>query len=93
MPLPTLRAVYALGITHVQRLEHPLQSVVGCGDGNQVNVISHQTISEYFNLEFLAILLEPGQIRLTVFVRKENVLASITALRDVVWNTGKNDSG
>jgi hypothetical protein len=77
----------------MQRLEHPPQSVVGCGDSNQMNVVSHQAIGEYFNLEFLAIFMEPGQIRLTVFVHEENIFASVTALRDVVWHTGKYGSG
>ena len=93
MPRPTPRTVNALGISHMQWLEHPLQSVVGCGDSNQVNVVSHQAIGEYFNPEFLAIRLEPGQIRLAVIIHKENVFASVTALRDVVWNTGKYCSG
>ena len=77
----------------MQRLECPVQPVVSCRDGNQVDMVGHKAIGEYFNLKFLAIFMEPSEIRLTIVVRKENVFASITALRDVVWNTSKYRSG
>lgn len=93
MPLPTLRTVNALGITHVQRLEHLVQSIAGCGDSNQVNMVGHEAIGEYFNLEFLAIFMEPAQIRLTVFIHEENIFSPVAALCNVVWNTGKYGSG
>lgn len=93
VPLPTPRTVNPLGVTHMQRLEYPVQSVIGCRNGNQVNMVGHEAIGEYFNLKFLAIFMEPSEIRLTIFVRKENIFASITALRDVVWNTSKYRSG
>lgn len=93
MSLPAPRTIDALGVAHVQWLEHPLQAIVVCGDGNQMNVVAHEAIGQYFNLELLAVLPQPGQICLPVFRSKKNVFTPIATLRDVVGDTGKNCSG
>jgi len=89
MPLPASFPVDPLGVAHVQRLEHLLQTIVGCRDGNQVNVIGHNAISKDFNLTFIAVLPEPRQINFTILICKKNVFAPITTLGHVMWKAGK----
>jgi hypothetical protein len=54
---------------------------------------THEAIGEYFNIKCFAVFPEPGQVRLTILVDEENILAPVTSLRDVMRNTGKYRSG
>jgi hypothetical protein len=58
-----------------------------------MNMIGHEAIGEYFNTEFLAVFLEPRQIRLTIFIREKDVFAPVTTLGDVVGHAGKYGPG
>ena len=58
-----------------------------------MDVVGHEAIGQDFNPEFLAVFLEPRQIRCTIFVREKDVFAAVSALRDVVGNTSKYGSG
>lgn len=58
-----------------------------------MDMIGRAAISEYFNAEFLAVFLEPGQIRLTILFREKDVFAPVPTLGDVVWHTGKYRPG
>lgn len=89
MPFPAPCTVDALGVAHMLRFQHTLQSVIGGWNGNQMDVIGHQAIGEYFNTEFLAVFLEPGQLRLTILICEKDVFSPIATLGDVVGNTGK----
>lgn len=40
---------------------------------DQMYVVGHEAIGQYFNFIFLAIFPQPGQIGFTVFIHKENV--------------------
>ena len=73
--------VHSLGVTHVQRLEHALQTIVGGRDGNQMNVVAHQAISQHLNLMLVCIFLEPRKIREAVIIAKKDRLAPIAPLR------------
>ena len=78
-----------LGVAHVQGLQHLLQTIVGCRNGNKVDVIGHKAISKNFNLMLIAVLPEPRKINFTILICKKNVFAPITSLGHVMWNTGK----
>ncbi len=92
VPFLIMRPIDALSIAHVKRLEHPLQSIVGCRNGNQVNMIGHEAIRKHFNLAFIAIFLEPQQICFAIFVGEKDVIAPISPLRYVMGYSGKNCS-
>jgi hypothetical protein len=47
-------------------------------------MIGHEAIGEYFNTEFLAVFLEPGQIRVTILVCEKDVFAPVATLGNVV---------
>lgn len=58
VPFPPPCVVDALGVTHVQRLEHSLQTVVAGWNCNEVDMVCHEAVSEYFDLVLLAVVLE-----------------------------------
>lgn len=74
MAFPASRRVNALGVAHVQRLQRPMQTIAGCRNSNQVNVIGHQAICEHFNMMFVAVLSEPRQICFAIFVGEKKYL-------------------
>ena len=86
-------AVEALGVAHVQWLQGALQAVIGCGYGDQVDMIGHQAIGQYFNLVLFGVVFQPRQIHQAIIIVKEHRLASIATLGDVVRKTCKYGSG
>ena len=93
MPFPAARPIDALGVAHMQGFQHTLQPVVSCRDDNQVYVVGHEAVCEHFNLVFVAVLSEPQQVSLAIFVREKDVFAPIAALGHVMWNICKYGSG
>jgi hypothetical protein len=77
----------------MQRFQNTLQSVIGGRDGNQMDMVGHEATGEYFNTEFLAVFLEPRQIRLTIHIREKDVFPPVATLGDVVRHTGKYGPG
>ena len=93
VPFPPIRLVNALCITHMKRLEHFLQTVVAAGNCNEVDVVGHEAVGEYFDLVFLAVFQQPRQVGRAIVVSEEDVFSTIPALRDVVWHSRKYRSG
>ena len=56
---PATRTIDSLGIAHVQRLEHPMQSINGGRNNHQMNMIGHQAIGEHIDTMLVSILPEP----------------------------------
>ena len=93
MSFPIALPVKTLCITHVQWLKRLLQAIIGGGHGNQVNMVGHQTIGQYFNLMLVGVFLQPRQINEAILVTEENRLAPIATLSYVVGKPGKHGSG
>ena len=62
MAFPATRTIDSLGIAHVQRLEHPMQSINGGRNNHQMNMIGHQAIGEHIDTMLVSILPEPFEI-------------------------------
>jgi len=58
-----------------------------------MDMIGHEAIGEYFNTEFLAVFLEPGQIRLTILICEKDVFAPVPTLGNVVRHASKYGPG
>jgi hypothetical protein len=56
-------------------------------------MVAHQAIGQYFNLVFLAILLQSVQIDRSILVSFKNIFPTIASLGDMVRNTCKYGSG
>ena len=69
-----------------------IQSVSRLRNGDQMNVIGHQTICP--DLDFLgaAPLGHQLEVTLVIFVTKESPLSTVSPLGDVVWYTRYNNS-
>ena len=93
MPFPASRTIDALGVAHMQGFQHALQPIIGGRDNNQVYVVGHEAVCEHFNLVFVAVLSEPHQISLAIFVREKDDFAPIAALGYVMWKICKYGSG
>ena len=79
--------------SHMQGLEHLLQSFLRRGNRNKVHMVGHQTVSENFHAVIFRVRLQPVQINLPVVIGKKHVLAAVAALRDMVRHVCKNISG
>ena len=58
-----------------------------------MNVVGHEAIGKYFNLECLTVVPEPDQICLSILDGEEYVFAPVATLRDVMGYTSKYCSG
>jgi hypothetical protein len=58
-----------------------------------VDVVGHQAIGQNLNLIFAGVLTQPIQIGVTIFIGKEHRVATVTALRDVMWDLGEYGAG
>ena len=62
-----------------------IQSVSRSGNGDQMNVIGHQTICPDLDLVGAARLGHQLEVTLVIFVTKESPLSTVSPLNDVVW--------
>jgi hypothetical protein len=82
---PTVKAdvqpagIVALGVAHGER-----ERVGARRDGNQVDVVRHQAVTEDAQLAISGVSGQQGQVGLAVFVVKEEIAAEVAALGDVV---------
>jgi hypothetical protein len=54
-----------------------------------MDVIDHQAIGQNLNLIFTGVLAQPIQIGVTIFIGEEHRVATVAALRDVMWDPGE----
>jgi hypothetical protein len=90
MPGPTLALVDSGGVAAVS-LTDSLPEALDCGGHkNQMNVVGHEAISPDFNAGNMAHFPEQGSVEHEVLVPEKSRLPSVPALRNVMWNTGRN---
>ena len=53
-------------------------------NGDEMNMVTHQTISQHSNLMLLAIVFEPRKILIAVIICEKHIFTTITTLRNVV---------
>ena len=70
-----------------------MQTLRSRGNEHQVNVIRHQTIGDNAHSLMARRRLKKGQVRVFVPDFKENALAVVTPLSDVVRNSRKHNAG
>ena len=87
MPVPPAFSIKSLGIAHVQGFEYGLQSFFCAWYSDEMDMVGHQAIGEYFQPVLLAIFLEPVEIGLSVFISIKNIFATIATLGNVVGHT------
>ena len=80
--------VDVLGITQVYRLQRSGQRNRAAGNNYQVKMITHQAIRQNLQTVLIGILLQELQITSPVVVGEEYILTTITALRNMMWNSG-----
>lgn len=81
-------AVDALRLAHVQRFKRPFQTALGPRHCDQMDVIGHQAKGQNLNVIFAAVLTQPIQIGMTIFIAKEHQVATLAALHNVTWELG-----
>jgi hypothetical protein len=86
-------AVEALGVVGLGALERQSQGVGVLGYDNQVNMVGHQTVTQHAQAIALLVLGQSGQVETPVIVDKENVLAIVASLRDVVRDARRHHAG
>ena len=76
----------------MQGSEYGMQAVFGAWYRDKMNMVSHQAIGENLHTVFFTILFQPGEIGPSILIRKEDILATVTALREVMGDPGENGS-
>ena len=79
-------------MAHVQGFEGALEAVFLRRDRHQMNVVIHQAIGENVDPVLAAIRRQPAQVADAIVVGEEHRLAAISALGDVMGNTGNRVS-
>jgi hypothetical protein len=82
-----------LGIAQVHRFQRSSQRGGAAGNDHQVNVVAHQAIRQNLQTMLVGIVLQEFQITPPVIIGEEYVLPPITALRNMMRNTGQYRSG
>ncbi len=57
-----------------------------------MNMVAHQAIGENLHTVFFTILLQPDEIGPSALIRKEGILTTVPALREVMGEPGKDRS-
>jgi hypothetical protein len=57
-----------------------------------VDVIGHEAIGQNFNSVLSGLQPEPGEIGSPIHISKEHLTAPVSALDNVVWNSGADES-
>jgi hypothetical protein len=68
------------------------KGIVTTWNGDDVDMVCHQAPSENAELVTLRLNMQKLKIERTILVGKEHILPVVTALGNVVWRSGKNES-
>lgn len=96
MPRPTLQSVQMEGVGSIGLPDRPGQPLFIGRDGQDMDVVVHQTIGENANLPFLAPAMEKLSILLKIGCAEKDAEPTIGALCDVMgdpWQGHTGDSG
>jgi hypothetical protein len=86
VPFELFHAVEVLGVAHMKRLERSMQTFWRGWHQDEMDVVRHQAISQDHDLVLRSVFAHPLQVDPVVPIGKEDLLASIAALSDVVRN-------
>ena len=93
VPAPTMQTIDVLRIPIVRASQGLGQSRLRCRRGDQVDVIGHQAIAVHSQPVPLPLFLKQTEVRDSVVVHEEHVLAVVAPLRDVVRQARNDDPG
>ncbi len=85
-----MAAVDGLGVAHVKGFERALKAVFPRRNRDKMDMIVHQAVGEDIDPVFPAVARQPSQVSVAIGIAKENRLAAIPALGDVMGDTGKH---
>ena len=77
-------AIDPLGVLAMYRLQHRLQIVLIRRDQHEVNVVRHETVSDDLHVPADRVLSQETQVTKSVAATKENLLAIVASLCNVV---------
>jgi hypothetical protein len=84
MPIPSVLAINSLRVSHVKWPENFMKTFFCKRNCHQVHMVSHQAISQDFNLMFVSVLFKPSEIAEAILVIKKHSLTPISTLSDMV---------
>ena len=85
-------AVGVLGVKEVGSAQSASQRIGRAGDGDEVNMVAHQAITEDVKVVLAALVAQEFEVDAPVLIVQEHILAVIAALGDVVGDTGDNNT-
>jgi ribonucleotide monophosphatase NagD (HAD superfamily) len=86
-------SVEGAGVVGMKAAEGAGEGVTFVGDGDQVDVIWHKAVGENSHAVVTGIVQEEIEVELIVFGAEVSLLAVVTALCDVVRNSGQHQAG
>ena len=89
-PLPQVVIARKIGVGAAHRLRHRGRTL---GHGDEVNVIRHQAVAPNREALLCTVVPEQVQVERVVSIFKEDSLATVAALGDVVGDAFQNDAG
>jgi len=92
IPTPSLSEVDATRVPTMSFSDSQCETRFLIGNGNQVDVVRHQTPSQVANTESRALLGQKPEVGPPVIIREEDIQSSHAALDDMVGHPRDNDS-
>ena len=92
MTTPSLTEVVHAGVTAMDLTDRPIQSIGRLRDRDQMDMIGLQAVRPDLDVVQAAPLGHERQAALVIFVRKERLLSAVSALCDVMRQTGCDNS-
>jgi hypothetical protein len=89
----TVFPVKVRGINPVGSVKSSPQRVAVFGNGDDMDVVCHQTVGAHSQMKSTAAFSQQLQVILTVGVVTKHIKPADSTLRDVMWNSGKNNTG
>ena len=81
---PALDLVYHLAVAGAEYSHHAAHAGLVLRRAHNVDVVGHETVGEYLELEPMRVVTQPGQIPHTVSIREEHVLFAAASYCDVL---------
>ena len=93
VPTALVQAIDILAISKMRTAYRLRQRILRSRRTHKVNVVGHEAIAQYAKAEALAVVTEEFEIRTTVVVNEENILAVVAALNHMVRLSRYDNSG
>ncbi len=92
VPASAMQLVDVFGVEPMRAADGQCKRIGALGGDDQMHVIRHEAIRENREAVALRLLCEDSQIGPSIIVAEEDILAVVAALRDMVGQTGNDDS-